>query len=204
VRPRSSRATACVRMAARRRCRRSPACGAAGRPGTSCSCSACALSRVATACRSRHSRGGWLVQPAFLCSTSDIDAGRWAGEKFSSKRDGLVIRLSPLAHTLAPASTMVCRRRSWNTVHGVMDNRLSSSSWRTVSAHGLDDLVHGLRPLRLGAYPPHGRPAPRRQVGRLRPAHDDQDEARLSLCGGPRLMYGACASGCRARWSSTI
>ena len=39
----------------------------------------------------------------------------------------------------------VCRRRSWNTMHGVMDNRLSSSSWRTVSAHGLDDLVHGLR-----------------------------------------------------------
>ena len=29
---------------------------------------------------------------------------------------------------------MVCRRRSWNTMHGVMDNRLSSSSWRTVSA----------------------------------------------------------------------
>jgi hypothetical protein len=44
-------------MAARRRCRRSPACGAAGRPGKSCSCSACALSRVATACRSQAAAG---------------------------------------------------------------------------------------------------------------------------------------------------
>jgi hypothetical protein len=141
---------------------------------------------------------GRLVGPASLLVLDQRHRCGQAGwREVQQQRDGLVIRLSPLAHTLAPASTMVCRRRSWN-------NRLSSSSWRTVSAHGLDDLVHGLRPLRLGAYPPHGRPAPRRQVGRLRPAHDDQDEARLSLCGGPRLMYGACASGCRARWSSTI
>ena len=37
-------------------------------------------------------------------------------------------------------------------------------------------------------YPPHQRPAPRRQVGRLRPAHDDHDEARVrAVCGGVRV-----------------
>ena len=51
-----------------------------------------------------------------------------------------------------------------------------------VVAHGLGggrDLDHCVRTLRLGPDRPHRRPAPRRQVGRFRPAHDDQDEARL-------------------------
>ena len=79
-----------------------------------------------------------------------------------------------------------------DTMHGVMDNRLSSSSWRTVLG-GCRDLVHSVRVFILRTNDP-------RRGGKLA-------AFALHMTTMTKLVFGqcvgACASGCRARWSST-
>jgi hypothetical protein len=101
----------------------------------------------------------------------------------------------------APMPAVARMRGGWSTRHVLLLFGLCFGtggdcmplSAQQASLPSIYDGLPAALPLRLGAYPPHRRPAPGRQVGRRRPAHDKT-----------RLVYGSFEWGVRVWMQSQM